>query len=102
MFAQNARRKRAKALAILNFKIHHGLHLSRTRIADDAAAAKRAWTKFHSALMQTNYLSRCQQLSHNFRQFCARIVFVRKIFGAEERFNFFDGVAWSQKRAFHS
>src|SRR6185436_11957037 len=50
MLAQHARRERTEALAELDLQVHHGLHLPRAGVAEDAPIAERAGAELHPTL----------------------------------------------------
>ena len=64
MFTQHARRERAERFAKLDLDVHLLLHPRRARVADDAAAAKRARAELHPSLEPSDDLLLRHQPGH--------------------------------------
>src|SRR5215208_181944 len=96
MFPQNTGSKWPEAFTILDFQIHHRLHLRRTRIADNAAATQSTRPKFHSSLVQTHDLSLRKQLRNYVGQLLARMSGVSQVVCAQVILDLLFTVAWSK------
>src|SRR5246500_4691761 len=72
VLAQDRRRKRAKALAILDLQIELLLHLRVARIGEDRAIAERARTKLHASLKPADGLAVRERVCGALEQLIAR------------------------------
>ncbi len=61
LLAQDRRRKGTERFAKLDLQVQHRLHLGRSRVGDNRAAAERARTELHASLQQADHLLVGQQ-----------------------------------------
>ena len=92
--------KGSKGLAVLDFEVHHRLHLGTPGIAQDAPGAEGARPKLHAPLEPANDLL-CQFLGNAVIQLRIAQTHIRRIFGLEKLLNLGVAKGWPQEGALH-